>query len=1077
MKLKSFSQKDRYGNMTSFEFFEPDLTVPMMMIIPEVDGYNGADSSTHPGEPKGTDTVPAWLTPGENVVNAEASRLPGNQEKIDEMNEQGRAIQQAQGGPIPTYQAQGGKMPAANIDGNEFVKAAQAVGLSTDKSTLNKIVDLVNQGMSVTEAAKAVASKPVYSASGQKITKRKMPNGQIGLWKGNTYLGMQQKDSSFLGDVSDAAKEGWEQWNPFKNDGGIVPPVYSAGGMEVPRYDGMLNSLGQRLGDRDGGPMYSAVGSKVPSWLTDEVLDSLKMVESSGDPMATSEVGAQGLYQIMPATAQQPGMNVPPLAVEDIRDPVKSREFARNYLTGIASANPDFTPEEVLTAYHSGAGNVRKAKAGTEALGPRGQAYAGKIMDNMSDPDKFGVTRRKVVGNVPAPVAPVPEPIDFSQYSDPVTGPRVPTQIAGSEDQRIRDEAILEAMNSVPLTTTEIPKPTVTTSLPNEAGGDIDDAYNTIAEVPEYNIYDLNKDGVIDREEALAARDKLMNQKLSGVGTPLNIMPSGNQIVIDSPESALARNEQILEEMITTGASAEDIRTQAEKVDRIKVIPERQDAFSKRIAAEKEAQNKIKIAEKAQEKADKLKAAGLDDRANIAQAEANKAKQDAATATAEADAVAARESQLYAEVPKPDDDAPPKSEDTTETTQKKNAAGMIMQQLGPVNEITLEGEAGINQLINSLPKNPEVKSKFDEVTSEVGGWFKDTFSSMFSGPEIARMLVTYAGSRIMGYDHGDSLNYSMKNYVKRIDAQEKQYQEDIRSKDYQDFTEASRKEFEKTRDYSVLKKKPASLNIKKATGSFYVTGVGQMQAWEDDKGVQYIKVPGGGYKKASELGDLVQPYDKDVFGDKAVISSFSNYAEAAVAPANDKAGLTADDKNLVKINKQKIGEEANSIYRNILRSNGININNSDRIRQGIQAGIDSYMDAQAQYNKSGKKGTTPGNLESYIREQMITPLTGIDQVQITGTSPQNLKKLDDIVRRDMDIKDPRKPGYAEEYRAEWQAINLAWSEKLGDAERAEAANQARKRNEKAETSQWSAFTWWAANTPADEINALLAGKK
>jgi len=168
MKLKSFSQKDRYGNMTSFEFFEPDLTVPMMMIIPEVDGYNGADSSTHPGEPKGTDTVPAWLTPGENVVNAEASRLPGNQEKIDEMNEQGRAIQQAQGGPIPTYQAQGGKMPAANIDGNEFVKAAQAVGLSTDKSTLNKIVDLVNQGMSVTEAAKAVASKPVYSASGQK---------------------------------------------------------------------------------------------------------------------------------------------------------------------------------------------------------------------------------------------------------------------------------------------------------------------------------------------------------------------------------------------------------------------------------------------------------------------------------------------------------------------------------------------------------------------------------------------------------------------------------------------------------------------------------------------------------------------------------------------------------------------------------------------------------------------------------------------------------------------------------------------------------------------------------------------
>jgi len=312
MKLKSLSQKDRYGNMFSVEFFEPDASIPMMMMIPDMaDGYNGADSSNHPGEPKGTDTVPAWLTPGENVVNAEASRLPGNQEKIDEMNEQGRAIQQAQGGPIPTYQSQGGAMPAASIDGNKFVKAAQAVGLPTDKLTLNKIVSLVNQGMSVAQAAKAVAAVPNYAA----------------------------------------------------------------GGMEIPRYDGMLNSLGNKLSARDGGPMYSAAGD----FVTDDLLDRLRMVESGGDANATSEVGAMGQYQIMPATAQQPGYGVTPLAVEDIRDPEKSREFARQYLMGIAAANPDFTEDEVITAYHSGAGNVRKAKDGAEALGPRGQAYATKV--------------------------------------------------------------------------------------------------------------------------------------------------------------------------------------------------------------------------------------------------------------------------------------------------------------------------------------------------------------------------------------------------------------------------------------------------------------------------------------------------------------------------------------------------------------------------------------------------------------------------------------------------------------------------------------------------------------------------
>ena len=117
--IKSITQKDRYGNMFSLELFE-DQSVPLMIMIPDApDGFNGADTSNHPGDPKGTDTVPAWLTPGENVVNAEASRLPGNQEKIDKMNEEGRKIQKAQGGPIPTYAADGGSIYAAEGYGGE----------------------------------------------------------------------------------------------------------------------------------------------------------------------------------------------------------------------------------------------------------------------------------------------------------------------------------------------------------------------------------------------------------------------------------------------------------------------------------------------------------------------------------------------------------------------------------------------------------------------------------------------------------------------------------------------------------------------------------------------------------------------------------------------------------------------------------------------------------------------------------------------------------------------------------------------------------------------------------------------
>ena len=92
MKLKKFEQKDRYGNMFSIEF---DTSVPEMSMIPE-----------HPGSPKGTDTVPAWLTPGEFVMNAEAVRM--FEPQIEAMNDKGRAMQAAQGGTIPEYSADGG---------------------------------------------------------------------------------------------------------------------------------------------------------------------------------------------------------------------------------------------------------------------------------------------------------------------------------------------------------------------------------------------------------------------------------------------------------------------------------------------------------------------------------------------------------------------------------------------------------------------------------------------------------------------------------------------------------------------------------------------------------------------------------------------------------------------------------------------------------------------------------------------------------------------------------------------------------------------------------------------------------
>jgi len=111
MKYKT-TQKDRYGNMRSLEIDtgEKNMEVPpMTSMIPQYEAVGGL-AENHPGEPKGSDTVPAWLTPGEFVVNKEAVDIYGPQ--IKKMNDVGREIQDGNISPseasqIPMYASTG----------------------------------------------------------------------------------------------------------------------------------------------------------------------------------------------------------------------------------------------------------------------------------------------------------------------------------------------------------------------------------------------------------------------------------------------------------------------------------------------------------------------------------------------------------------------------------------------------------------------------------------------------------------------------------------------------------------------------------------------------------------------------------------------------------------------------------------------------------------------------------------------------------------------------------------------------------------------------------------------------------
>jgi hypothetical protein len=84
-----------------------------------------------------------------------------------------------------------------------------------------------------------------------------------------------------------------------------------------------------------------------------------------------SEAGALGPFQMMEAAAKEMG-------VKDRMDPFESATGAAGYLAAIRKRHPEWSEDQILTAYHSGEGNVSRNK-----IGPMGAAYAKTVHQHM----------------------------------------------------------------------------------------------------------------------------------------------------------------------------------------------------------------------------------------------------------------------------------------------------------------------------------------------------------------------------------------------------------------------------------------------------------------------------------------------------------------------------------------------------------------------------------------------------------------------------------------------------------------------------------------------------------------------
>lgn len=134
--------------------------------------------------------------------------------------------------------------------------------------------------------------------------------------------------------------------------------------------------------------------------------------ESRWNPKAVSPVGAQGLGQVMPDTARQPGFGVAPLA--DPWDPESNLRFSAEYMSKMVNRY-DGDINRALAAYNWGVGNADKWDGSLSSLPQETRDYITKINAGMT-PEEAALSGAAApqVSTQPLPPQAVGDQVQFS---------------------------------------------------------------------------------------------------------------------------------------------------------------------------------------------------------------------------------------------------------------------------------------------------------------------------------------------------------------------------------------------------------------------------------------------------------------------------------------------------------------------------------------------------------------------------------------------------------------------------------------------------------------------------------------
>ena len=868
-KPKKVTQKDRYGNQVSYEFESdtkpldlnsllekfmdnPPQSIGIPQEIPGVGGVSIGFADSHPGEPRGSDTVPAWLTPGEFVVNKEAMDDPANAAAVKAINDEGRAVQQMKHGGAAYLQGGGDPALAALRQHYEWLYSKTGVE-AFNPARLDHGVDW-NEDK--TDHTKGAFSGKIRSAPAEDKTDVAKPVVKSPL-AAAAPKPKRKQGSRYSVDVNDI---------PLGSLFGV--DLSASGGYEsrIGKEDPWRAGIKGSFKFNEGGPV-----DERGFW------DRLKLLAGLEDTPAVPDLPA-------PATVapEEPIPTSRPMSpeqaliqaregysdevYEDTRgfntvgfghrtdEPVGSVPYTREQNEG----NLDTNIETAKTAAQTYAGDKwndlnKQQKAALTSmalqLGATGQAGFEDMQAALRAGDWAGVRREARdslwARQTPARVEDIeaafratggpihPEhaadmkmhanhliPPIYAQAGLPVgaqgsgrtvmynpeTGEyefadeqMLPDILAGQEEgaaaaaaqsQALTDQFAAEDEQAnmdyegvtdfssgpmtVPGTETPPPVPNKATENMGLVGKAIDyfggpsDAANIGAEEREAQ---QNRGRTADKEAALAQAETELTDLEESAASAIE---AGDYQAYGQLRAEAARKQSEIDHR-----KDEVLSAQAEQANDIT------DHKARRVAR----QNEI-VSERL-----------------TALAEAHTAAIDAG----DTEAVAAIEQEIDEVAASKDTD--PHGDEAAAKELKDNKPGpeddkATLEQLAESEEFEDEdapdkdSDKGTQSPSEVEAAGKEAAAADPSVVDKAKGFFKDAFSDLFDGKELARMALMYAGSRALGYSHGGSLNWAAKQYVSRLDSKQDSINELVKSGKY---TPASIQQYKETGDISVLR--------------------------------------------------------------------------------------------------------------------------------------------------------------------------------------------------------------------------------------------------------------------------------